>query len=173
MPAPFILDNSMKRFLKYGAAVVVFAFTFGGDAIAQKSFYNKGRVAHWSLFKDGDYCWMATRMVPKGRIHEVVLMVDSESETIIQLTPTGATQALVWENVSLITDTKAVSFEDDNGWGINPSNDQSATTQEMLSFRRVDFDGLLLKGQKRLRVQGHFKTQKGLEAYKKMVDTCN
>ncbi|WP_170386993.1 hypothetical protein [Ruegeria atlantica] len=163
----------MQTFTKYLFAVALFFIAASDSGIAQETFYNKGRVAHWGLFKDGDYCWMATRMVPKGRIQEITLMVDSESKTFIQLTPTRATKALVWENLSLSTDAKAVSFEDDEGWGINPSKDQSATTQEMLSFRRVNFDGLMVKGQQRIQVQGHFKTKKGLEAYKKMVEHCD
>lgn len=162
----------MKKFLRYLIAVSLFAATLSNVAAAQQTFYNKGRVANWSIFKDGDYCWIATRFAPKGRVREMLLMVDSDGEIYLQLTPTAATQASKWDNVSLKAGAGVVSFREDNGWGINPEKDQTASRKVLLSSNRVDFDGILLDSNKRQRVQGHFKTRRGLDAYSKMLQHC-
>ncbi len=162
----------MKTIFARIIALVALTMMICGVSMAQDIFYKKEVVGHWSIFQDGSYCWMATNFVPSGRKREMVLMVDSDGKTFVQLNPLTRGGNFDWKKISLSTDKSAFELRDDQGWGVYPKSDQSKIRRQILSSRKVNFDGSFIASQSRFGVKGHFKTDNGEKAYKTMSDIC-
>ncbi len=162
----------MKSYLLRFVAVTILTSAFGGASIAQGIFAQKGKVAHWGIFQDDKYCWIATNFDPTGRAREMVLMVDSDSKVFIQLNHPAKHGNEKWESILLRTSKTTFPFKEKNGWGVYPEKNQSSVRKNLLASSQVLFEGSFVVSGDRFGVKGYFRTGKGEQAYRTMLETC-
>lgn len=158
----------MSKYLRHAAFVL--AVLLAPISAVSQTFTTGNFIGVWSLFEDGDYCWIATRFSGKPK-RAMTFILDNDGDPAILLGPGASEKFTVWKSIVLKTGTGSFDFAPDGVWARPVSKADNKRIISALMGEDTLFLTAIASNSKGTReIDGRFKTKraaKGITAMKK------